>query len=111
VAFPSCDDIQDRDVMRVLVECCLQEKVFNKYYTVLASKLCEHDKNHKFTLQVLNFSIWHLFHNKHIGVSDMLYPIHVSYPCIIGVDIFFYHACFFSFACGISLRSWSQCLL
>ncbi|QCD97374.1 nucleolar MIF4G domain-containing protein 1 [Vigna unguiculata] len=46
---------QDRDVMRVLVECCLQEKVFNKYYTVLASKLCEHDKNHKFTLQ---FCLW-----------------------------------------------------
>lgn len=39
--------------MRVLVECCLQEKVFNKYYTVLAAKLCEHDKNHKFTLQVI----------------------------------------------------------
>ena len=48
--------LQDRDIMRVLVECCLQEKVFNKYYTVLASKLCEHDKNHKFTLQVLFFS-------------------------------------------------------
>lgn len=47
--------LQDRDVMRVLMECCLQEKVFNKYYTVLASKLCEHDKNHKFTLQVLFF--------------------------------------------------------
>lgn len=44
---------QDREIMRVLVECCLQEKAFNKYYTVLASKLCEHDKNHKFTLQVL----------------------------------------------------------
>ena len=43
---------QDREIMRVLVECCLQEKVFNKYYTVLATKLCEHDKNHKFTLQV-----------------------------------------------------------
>ncbi|CAL1382285.1 unnamed protein product [Linum trigynum] len=42
---------QDREIMRVLVECCLQEKVFNKYYTVLASKLCEHEKNHKFTLQ------------------------------------------------------------
>lgn len=39
--------------MRVLVECCLQEKVFNRYYAVLAAKLCEHDKNHKFTLQVL----------------------------------------------------------
>lgn len=45
--------LQDRDIMRVLVECCLQEKIFNKYYTVLAAKLCEHEKNHKFTLQVV----------------------------------------------------------
>ena len=50
---------QDREIMRVLVECCLQEKVFNEYYTVLASKLCEHDKHHKFTLQV--FSLLFLF--------------------------------------------------
>ncbi|XP_010438438.1 PREDICTED: nucleolar MIF4G domain-containing protein 1-like [Camelina sativa] len=49
---------QDREIMRVLVECCLQEKIFNKYYTVLASKLCEHDKNHKFTLQ---YCIWDHF--------------------------------------------------
>ncbi|KAL6211427.1 hypothetical protein ACLB2K_016653 [Fragaria x ananassa] len=49
---------QDREIMRVLVECCLQEKVFNKYYTILASKLCEHDKNHKFTLQ---FCLWDHF--------------------------------------------------
>ncbi|CAH8320157.1 unnamed protein product [Eruca vesicaria subsp. sativa] len=49
---------QDREIMRVLVECCLQEKVFNKYYTVLALKLCEHDKNHKFTLQ---YCIWDHF--------------------------------------------------
>lgn len=49
---------QDREIMRVLVECCLQEKVFNKYYTVLASKLCSHDKNHKFTLQ---YCIWDHF--------------------------------------------------
>ncbi|OVA16448.1 MIF4G-like [Macleaya cordata] len=46
---------QDREIMRVIVECCLQEKVFNKYYTILASKLCSHDKNHKFTLQ---YCLW-----------------------------------------------------
>ncbi|XP_020576138.1 nucleolar MIF4G domain-containing protein 1 isoform X2 [Phalaenopsis equestris] len=46
---------QDREIMRVLLDCCLQEKVFNKYYTVLASKFCSHDKNHKFTLQ---YCIW-----------------------------------------------------
>ncbi|XP_072972530.1 uncharacterized protein [Typha angustifolia] len=49
---------QDREIMRVLVDCCLQEKMFNKYYTVLASKLCSHDKNHKFSLQ---YCIWDHF--------------------------------------------------
>ncbi|GJT80801.1 RNA-directed DNA polymerase, eukaryota [Tanacetum coccineum] len=33
---------KDREIMRVLVECCLQEKVFNNYHCVLASKLCSH---------------------------------------------------------------------
>ncbi|XP_043720037.1 nucleolar MIF4G domain-containing protein 1 isoform X2 [Telopea speciosissima] len=49
---------QDREIMRVIIECCLQEKVFNKYYTILASKLCSHDKNHKFTLQ---YCLWDQF--------------------------------------------------
>nr|DAD22690.1 TPA_asm: hypothetical protein HUJ06_024153 [Nelumbo nucifera] len=49
---------QDREIMRVLVDCCLQEKVFNKYYTALASKLCSLDKNHKFTLQ---YCLWDHF--------------------------------------------------
>ncbi|KAJ1692845.1 hypothetical protein LUZ63_009543 [Rhynchospora breviuscula] len=49
---------QDREIMRVLVHCCLQEKMFNKYYTVLASKLCSHDKNHKFSLQ---YCLWDQF--------------------------------------------------
>ncbi|KAK1431274.1 hypothetical protein QVD17_07730 [Tagetes erecta] len=46
---------QDREIIRVVVECCLQEQVFNRYYCVLASKLCNHDKNHMFTLQ---YCIW-----------------------------------------------------
>ncbi|KAI3877389.1 hypothetical protein MKX03_026446 [Papaver bracteatum] len=46
---------QDREIMRVVVECCMQEQVFNKYYTILASKLCSHEKNHKFTLQ---YCLW-----------------------------------------------------
>ncbi|XP_062230742.1 uncharacterized protein LOC133928428 [Phragmites australis] len=49
---------QDREIIRVIVDCCLQEKMFNKYYTVLASKLCSHEKNHKFSLQ---FCIWDHF--------------------------------------------------
>ncbi|MCO5588994.1 hypothetical protein L7F22_042958 [Adiantum nelumboides] len=46
------ESLEDREIMRVIVECCLQEKVFNKYYSLLINKLCHHDKNHRFTLQV-----------------------------------------------------------
>jgi len=49
---------QDREIIRVIVDCCLHEKMFNKYYTVLASKLCSHEKNHKFSLQ---YCIWDHF--------------------------------------------------
>ncbi|CAM0147570.1 unnamed protein product [Urochloa decumbens] len=49
---------QDREIIRVIVDCCLQEKMFNKYYIVLASKLCSHEKNHKFSLQ---YCIWDHF--------------------------------------------------
>ncbi|XWS42707.1 hypothetical protein CRYUN_Cryun16bG0037300 [Craigia yunnanensis] len=64
---------QDRDIMRVLVECCLQEKVFNKYYTVLTAKLCEHDKNHKFTLQ---FCLWD--HFKGLDSMPLIKSMHLA---------------------------------
>ncbi|KAK8271526.1 hypothetical protein V6Z12_D11G268200 [Gossypium hirsutum] len=64
---------QDRDIMRVLVECCLQEKVFNKYYTVLAAKLCEHEKNHKFTLQ---YCLWD--HFKELDSMPLLRSMHLA---------------------------------
>ncbi|XP_015870472.1 uncharacterized protein LOC107407676 isoform X1 [Ziziphus jujuba] len=64
---------QDREIMRVLVECCLQEKVFNKYYTVLASKLCEHEKNHKFTLQ---FCLWD--HFKELESMELIRSMHLA---------------------------------
>ncbi|KAK3138898.1 hypothetical protein QOZ80_5AG0374870 [Eleusine coracana subsp. coracana] len=49
---------QDREIIRVIIDCCLHEKMFNKYYVVLASKLCSHEKNHKFSLQ---YCIWDHF--------------------------------------------------
>ncbi|KAL1195521.1 hypothetical protein V5N11_030788 [Cardamine amara subsp. amara] len=64
---------QDREIVRVLVECCLQEKVFNKYYTVLASKLCKHDKNNKFTLQ---YCIWD--HYKELETMSLQRSMHLA---------------------------------
>ncbi|KAF8069806.1 hypothetical protein N665_1131s0006 [Sinapis alba] len=86
---------QDREIMRVLVECCLQEKVFNKYYTVLALKLCEHDKNHKFTLQ---YCIWDHFkelesmslqRSMHLAkfVAEMIVSFNLSLAVLKCVDL------------------------
>ncbi|KAL7096394.1 hypothetical protein ACP275_10G076600 [Erythranthe tilingii] len=64
---------QDREIIRVLVECCLQEKVFNKYYCALASKLCSYDKNHKFTLQ---YCLWD--HFKELDSMPLIRSMHLS---------------------------------
>ncbi|CAL5422134.1 unnamed protein product [Camellia sinensis] len=64
---------QDREIMRVLVECCLQEQIFNKYYSVLAIKLCSHDKNHKITLQ---YCLWD--HLKGLESMQLMRSMHLS---------------------------------
>ncbi|GJP76083.1 hypothetical protein CLOP_g6465 [Closterium sp. NIES-67] len=46
---------QDREILRVLVECCLQERNFNKYYSLVAGRLCGHARSHKFSLQ---YCLW-----------------------------------------------------
>jgi len=45
-------DKQEREIPRVLIECCLQEKAYNPYYEVLATRLCERVKGHRLTLQL-----------------------------------------------------------
>ncbi|THG03022.1 hypothetical protein TEA_013152 [Camellia sinensis var. sinensis] len=64
---------QDREIMRVLVECILQEQIFNKYYSVLAIKLCSHDKNHKITLQ---YCLWD--HLKGLESMQLMRSMHLS---------------------------------
>ncbi|XDV18064.1 hypothetical protein PO909_023837 [Leuciscus waleckii] len=49
---------QEREIVHVLTDCCLQEKMFNKFYAVLAEKLCLHDRRFKMTFQ---FSLWDKF--------------------------------------------------
>ena len=49
---------QEREIVRVLLHCCGQENKFNKYYMVLAEKLCEMDPRYKFTFQL---AFWDIF--------------------------------------------------
>ncbi|KAG8443586.1 hypothetical protein GDO86_012114 [Hymenochirus boettgeri] len=48
-------DHQEREIVHVLIDCCLQERVFNPFYAFLSSKLCEYDRRFQMTFQ---FSIW-----------------------------------------------------
>lgn len=45
----------ERSIVAVIIHCCLSEKDFNPYYSVIAQKFCDH--NRKFLL-ALQFSLW-----------------------------------------------------
>ncbi|EMP34219.1 Nucleolar MIF4G domain-containing protein 1 [Chelonia mydas] len=45
-------DQQEREIVHVLVDCCLQEKTYNPFYAYLANKFCEYDRR----FQVVEFS-------------------------------------------------------
>lgn len=49
---------QEREVIRVIMECCFQEKTFNGYYPTLVARLAEVSRNHRMTLQ---YALWDQF--------------------------------------------------
>lgn len=38
---------QEREIVHVLLACCLQEKSYNPYYAVLGQKLCDFDRKYQ----------------------------------------------------------------
>ncbi|KAM9827609.1 nucleolar MIF4G domain-containing protein 1 [Neosynchiropus ocellatus] len=51
-------DKQEREIVHVLMHCCLQEKTFNAFYAVLGEKFCAHDRRFQMTFQ---FCLWDKF--------------------------------------------------
>ncbi|XP_056375545.1 nucleolar MIF4G domain-containing protein 1 [Hyla sarda] len=51
-------DHQEREIVHVLIDCCLQEKNYNPFYAFLSSKFCEYDRRFQMTFQ---FSMWDKF--------------------------------------------------
>ncbi|XP_059674887.1 nucleolar MIF4G domain-containing protein 1 [Gavia stellata] len=48
-------DQQEREIVHVVLYCCLQEKTYNAFYAFLANKFCEYERRFQVTFQ---FSIW-----------------------------------------------------
>lgn len=51
-------DQQEREIVHVLIDCCLQEKNYNPFYAFLSSKFCEYHRRFQMTFQ---FSMWDKF--------------------------------------------------
>lgn len=71
---------QDREVIYVIMDCCLQEKKFNPYYAVLGQKFCDYDRKYQVNKNLILslfvyleafISYYYLFHS----IDD--YTIHV----------------------------------
>ncbi|KAG6910848.1 hypothetical protein DXG01_007164 [Tephrocybe rancida] len=48
-------EVQQREIVRVLLHCCGNEKSYNPYYTLVCQQLCRTSHSYKITLQ---FSLW-----------------------------------------------------
>ncbi|XP_026756096.2 nucleolar MIF4G domain-containing protein 1 homolog [Galleria mellonella] len=46
---------QEREIVHVLLACCLQERTYNPYYAVLGQKLCDTDRRYQLSIQ---YSVW-----------------------------------------------------
>lgn len=46
---------QEREIIHVILHCCLKEKNYNPYYAVLAQKFCDYDRKYQMTIK---YSVW-----------------------------------------------------
>ena len=51
-------EVQEREIIHVLLDCCLQETTFNPYYAHLGQKFCEFKRSHQVTFQ---YALWDRF--------------------------------------------------
>ena len=58
---------QDREVVRVITECCAQEKTYNPFYSELAAMLCAHNRQYKTSLQFIFWDNFKLFEDEVAG--------------------------------------------
>jgi nucleolar MIF4G domain-containing protein 1 len=62
-------DQQEREVVRVLIDCAGQEKGYNPFYAYLAGRLCEYHDKYKFTLQLTYWDVFKLLDEEGAGFA------------------------------------------
>jgi nucleolar MIF4G domain-containing protein 1 len=54
----------EKDVVRVLIDCCCREQYYNPFYSHIAVRLCEHLSSMRFTFQLAFWDIFSIFNDE-----------------------------------------------
>lgn len=87
----------ERDVVRVLLECCGHEKSYNKFYGHLAARICEYQPQSRFSLQIAYWDAFKQFDSMNVrkaaNLAKLLFHLIVTHstlrllPVIKRIDI------------------------
>ncbi|KAL5485817.1 SGD1 [Sanghuangporus weigelae] len=64
-------EIQQREIIRVLLHCCGNEKSYNPYYTLIAAHLCKQSHGHRVTLQYCFWDFLRSLGEASVGGTEM----------------------------------------
>ncbi|PKC09751.1 hypothetical protein RhiirA5_356315 [Rhizophagus irregularis] len=71
-------EVQEREIPRVLLHCCGNEKTHNPYYALISQKLCEHDHSFKITFQYCLWDFLRECGENDIGGMELVKTIQTS---------------------------------
>ncbi|KAJ1655449.1 suppressor of glycerol defect, partial [Dispira simplex] len=60
-------EVQEREIARVLVQCCGSERIFNPYYSVIAERFCSYDHRFRVTFQYCLWDFLRLLGESSVG--------------------------------------------
>jgi nucleolar MIF4G domain-containing protein 1 len=76
----------ERDTVRVLIECCCNEKAFNPYYAHLAARICDYQPQCKFTFQLAFWDAFKQLHDykprKVANLAKLLFHLVAIHQCL-----------------------------
>lgn len=83
-------DQQEREIIHVLIHCCLQEKTFNPFYAFLVEKFCEYERRFQMTCQ---FSLWDRFREltnlSNVAIANLVHlVVHLLGRKVLSLSIF-----------------------
>ena len=78
---------KERDAVRVLMECCGNEKSYNPFYAHLAARMCDYQPQCKFSMQLAYWDFFKQFDDsvpirKAANLAKLLFHLVVAHPAI-----------------------------